>query len=39
VRDRFGASGEPEELAAHYGIDATAIAAAAEKVLSRKRNL
>ncbi|HVZ91907.1 MAG TPA: transketolase C-terminal domain-containing protein [Rhizomicrobium sp.] len=39
VRDRFGASGEPEELAAHYGIDATAIAAAAEKVVSRKRKL
>lgn len=37
VRDTFGASGEPEELAAHYEIDAPAIARAAEKVLSRKR--
>jgi transketolase len=37
VRDIFGASGEPEELAALYGIDARHIAKAAEKVVRRKR--
>jgi transketolase len=37
VRDVFGASGEPEELAAHYGLDAPHIAKAAEKVIGRKR--
>lgn len=36
VRD-FGCSGEPEELAAHFQIDAAAIARAARRVLTRKR--
>jgi transketolase len=39
VRDTFGASGEPEELATLFGIDAPAIAAAARRVLVRKRKL
>jgi len=37
VRDTFGASGEPEELAAHFGISAPFIADAARRVLKRKR--
>ena len=37
LRDRFGESGEPVELAEHLGIGATAIAAAAERVLKRKK--
>jgi transketolase len=37
VRDTFGASGEPEELAAAFGIDARAIAEAARKVIARKK--
>jgi transketolase len=36
VRDTFGASGEPEELADHFGIGAGGIAAAARRVLARK---
>lgn len=32
VHDQFGQSGEPVELIAHYGIDATAIAAAAREI-------
>jgi len=36
VRDVFGASGEPEELAVMFGIGSAAIAQAARKVLSRK---
>ncbi len=36
VKDVFGASGEPEELAHHYGIAAPHIAAAAKRVLERK---
>jgi transketolase len=36
VRDTFGASGEPEELADHFGIGAGDIAAAARRVLARK---
>ncbi len=31
LRDEFGTSGEPDELAAHYGIDAAGIAQAALK--------
>jgi transketolase len=38
VRDTFGASGEPEELAAHFGLDAAHIADAARRVLKRKKN-
>jgi transketolase len=38
VRDTFGASGEPEELAAHFGLDAPHIAEAARRVLLRKKN-
>ncbi len=37
VRDTFGASGEPEELAALFGLGAKAIAEAARKVVARKR--
>jgi transketolase len=37
VRDTFGCSGEPEELAAHFGIDAPHIAEAARAVLKRKK--
>lgn len=36
VQDTFGASGEPEELAEHFGIAAPHIAAAAQKVMGRK---
>lgn len=36
VQDKFGTSGDPEELAQFYGIDAAGIAAAARRVLSRK---
>lgn len=38
VRDSFGASGEPEELADHFGISAPFIAQAARRVLARKRS-
>lgn len=34
MRDRFGESGEPNELIKHFGLDADAIAAAAQKLLS-----
>jgi transketolase len=37
VRDVFGASGEPDELADHFGISAPFIADAARRVLKRKR--
>jgi len=37
VRDVFGASGEPEELAYFYEISAPFIAAAARRVLKRKK--
>jgi len=37
VKDTFGASGEPEELAHHFGISAPFIADAAKRVLARKR--
>jgi transketolase len=37
LNDRFGESGEPEELAEHCGIDAQAIAAAARRAVARKR--
>lgn len=36
VRDTFGASGEPEELAAHFGLTGPFIAAAAKRALARK---
>jgi transketolase len=36
LKDRFGESGEPAELAEHCGIDAGAIAAAARRVIARK---
>ena len=36
LSDRFGESGEPGELAEHCGIGASAIAAAARRVLKRK---
>lgn len=37
VKDVFGASGEPEELAAMFGIGAKAIVEAAKKAVRRKR--
>ena len=37
VRDTFGASGEPEELATLFGIAAPNIAEAARRVIARKR--
>jgi transketolase len=37
VRDTFGASGEPEELADHFGISALFIADAARRVIARKK--
>ena len=37
VKDMFGASGEPEELAHHFGISAPFIADAARRVINRKR--
>jgi len=37
VKDTFGASGEPEELAHHFGISATFIADAARRAIRRKR--
>ncbi len=37
VRDRFGESGEPEELAEKFGLTAPYIAEAAKRVLRRKR--
>jgi transketolase len=36
VRDVFGASGEPEELAALFGLNAPHIVAAAKRVIARK---
>ncbi len=36
VRDRFGRSGDPEELAERYGLTGPHIAAAARRVLRRK---
>jgi transketolase len=37
VRDIFGASGEPDELAHHFGISAPFIAEAAKRAIARKR--
>jgi len=37
VKDVFGASGEPEELAETFGLGAGSIAKAAKKVIARKR--
>jgi transketolase len=37
VKDTFGASGEPEELAHHFGISAPFIADAARRVIARKK--
>jgi transketolase len=37
LRDIFGASGEPEELAHHFGISAPFIAEAAKRAIARKR--
>jgi len=39
VKDVFGASGEPEELAETFGLGAGSIAKAAKKVIARKRKL
>lgn len=38
VRDVFGESGEPEELAEKYGLTAPHIAAAAHRAIARKRH-
>jgi transketolase len=37
VKDTFGASGEPEELAHHFGISAAFIADAVKRAIARKR--
>jgi transketolase len=37
VNDIFGASGEPEELAHHFGISAPFIADAARRAIARKK--
>jgi transketolase len=37
VKDTFGASGEPEELAHHFGISAPFIADAARRAIARKK--
>jgi transketolase len=37
VKDTFGASGEPEELAGHFEISAPFIAAAAKRAIARKK--
>jgi transketolase len=37
VKDTFGASGEPEELAHHFGISAPFIADAVKRAIARKR--
>jgi len=39
VTDRFGQSGEPEELAERYGLTAPFIAAAAKRAIARKSSL
>ena len=39
LNDRFGESGEPEELAEHCGIGAGAIADAARRAIKRKRRI
>jgi transketolase len=36
VHDQFGQSGEPEELIAHYGMDASHIKIAVKKVIKRR---
>lgn len=36
VLDRFGTSGEPEDLAAHYGVDTPSIVAAVHRVVARR---
>lgn len=38
MQDRFGESGEPEELLKHFGLDAGAIAKAAEQLLTDHTN-
>jgi transketolase len=37
VKDTFGASGDPEELAQHFGITAPFIAEAAKRAIARKK--
>jgi transketolase len=39
IKDRFGSSGEPDELAELYGITAPFIATAAKRAIQRKREL
>lgn len=38
MQDRFGESGEPDELLKHFGLDAPAIAEAARKILTDHTN-
>jgi transketolase len=37
MKDRFGESGDPEELLEHFGLDATHIAMAAHEVTAFKK--
>ena len=39
LKDSFGTSGEPDELAEHFGITASFIAKAAKRAIARKRAL
>jgi transketolase len=39
IKDKFGTSGEPDELAEQYGITAPFIARAAKRAIERKRQL
>ena len=39
VKDVFGASGEPEELAEHFGLTAPHIARAAKRAIARKQRI
>lgn len=37
IKDKFGQSGKPDELIAHYGLDEKSIKEAVKKVLARKK--
>ena len=37
IRDTFGRSGEPAELAKYFGIDAASVACAVKKAIERKK--
>lgn len=39
VQDRFGQSGEPKELVEYYGLDASSVAAAMKRSISRRNKI